>query len=439
MRLGGRLGRFAPLALLGFALSVDAGQVESVRLWSGPEATRVVLDLDAPVEHRVFSLSNPDRIVIDLPRTGAARRLTMPTPRGFVAGVRTGARPGGELRVVLDLSGQVKPQSFLLAPEGQYGHRLVIDLKPDSGRAVVKRPPVTPSPRGRDLVIAIDAGHGGKDPGASGPRGVREKDVVLAVARRLAAEIEREPGMKAVLIRDGDYYVSHRDRMQRARDQQADLFVSIHADAFRDASAQGATVYALSTKRASDEVARRLAERENASDLLGGVSLADKDDVLARVLLDLSQSAAISASMSAGHRVIERLGQVTRLRKRQVQQGPFLVLTSPDIPSILIETAYISNPKEEQALNNAQYQTDLARAVHAGIVDYFRANPPPGSYVAMNPPPEPRLPVRHVISRGETLSGIAERYRVSLSTLRRTNSINGDVIRIGQVLTIPPG
>jgi N-acetylmuramoyl-L-alanine amidase len=227
--------------------------------------------------------------------------------------------------------------------------------------------------------------------------------------------------------------------MQRARDQEADLFVSIHADAYHDASARGATVYALSTKRASDEVARRLAERENASDLLGGVSLADKDDVLARVLLDLSQSAAISASMAAGDRVIGRMGDVTRLRKTQVQQGPFLVLTSPDIPSILIETAYISNPKEEQALNSSQYQTDLARAVHAGIVDYFRDNPPPGSYVAMNPPPRPAAPTQHVISSGETLSQIAERYHINLSSLRRTNELRNDRIRIGQVLTIPPG
>lgn len=439
MTLGGWLKRMPLLALAGLAQPADAARVDAVRVWSGPETTRVVLDLNAPAEHRLFALTNPNRIVVDLPGTSAAARLPMPSARGFVTGVRTGERPGGELRVVLDLSASVKPKSFLLPPEGHYGHRLVIDLQPTADAPVVKRAPTPPTARGRDLVIAIDAGHGGKDPGASGPRGVREKDVVLAVARRLAAQIDREPGMQALLIRDGDYYVSHRERMNRARAKQADLFISIHADAFRDSSAHGATVYALSTKRASDEVAKRLAERENASDLIGGVSLADKDDVLARVLLDLSQSAAISASMAAGDRVIDRLGQVTRLRKQQVQQGPFVVLTSPDIPSILIETAYISNPKEEQALNDSQYQADLAHAVHAGIVDYFRDNPPPGSYVAMNPPAVPRMSTRHVISRGETLSEIAERYRVSLSTLRRTNALRGDTIRIGQVLTIPPG
>lgn len=439
MTLGGWLCRMPAVALLGLAQLAGAATVESVRVWSGPKATRVVLDLSAPAEHRVFALSSPDRVVIDLAGTSAASRLPTPGARGFVANVRTGERPGGELRVVIDLSSNVKPNSFVLPPEGQYGHRLVVDLEPGEGAPVVKQPPSASSARGRDLVIAIDAGHGGKDPGASGAHGVREKDVVLAIARKLAAEIEREPGMRPLLIRDGDYYVSHRERMERARRQEADLFVSIHADAYRNASAQGATVYALSTKRASDEVARRLAERENASDLIGGVSLADKDAVLARVLLDLSQSAAISASMTAGDHIIDRLGQVTRLRKREVQHAPLIVLTSPDVPSILIETAYISNPNEEKALNSSRYQTDLARAMHAGIVDYFRDNPPPGSYVAKNPPASPRLPVRHVISRGETLSEIAERYRVSLSTLRRTNSIRGDTIRIGQVLTIPPG
>jgi N-acetylmuramoyl-L-alanine amidase len=426
-------------ALAGPVGLVHAARVDSVRVASGPETTRVVIDLSGPVQHRLFALSNPDRIVIDLPATSIASQIKLPGAKGFVSNVRTGPRPNGELRVVLDVSQGVKPKSFLLPPGDQFGDRLVIDLAPGSSSAVVRRAPAAPSARGRDLVIAIDAGHGGRDPGASGPRGVREKDVVLAVARRLASEIDREAGMRALLVRDGDYYVSHRDRMQRARDQEADLFISIHADAYHDASARGATVYALSTKRASDEVARRLAERENASDLLGGVSLADKDDVLARVLLDLSQSAAISASMAAGDRVIGRMGDITRLRKTQVQQGPFLVLTSPDIPSILIETAYISNPNEEQALNSSQYQTDLARAVHAGIVDYFRDNPPPGSYVAMNPPPRPAAPTQHVISSGETLSQIAERYRINLNLLRRTNELRNDRIRIGQVLTIPPG
>jgi N-acetylmuramoyl-L-alanine amidase len=425
--------------------------VESIRVWSGPESTRVVLDLSAPAAHRVFTLDGPSRLVIDLPHTALSAPLEFAEPKGFVRNIRTGVRPSGALRVVIDLSEGVRPQSFLLGPTAPYGHRLVVDLYPGNDAtgsgavaARVAAPVATAAAvrapeRGRDLVIAVDAGHGGKDPGATGSGGIREKDVVLSIARRLAAEIDREAGMQAVLIRDGDYYVSHRERMEVAHKARADLFVSVHADAYRSASAAGATVYALSTQRASDEVARRVAERENASDLIGGVSLSDKDDVLARVLLDLSTNAAISASLAVGSEVIDQMRTVTRLRKTQVQQAPFLVLTSPDIPSILIETAYISNPSEEAALNDANYQAALARAVFAGIVAYFRDNAPPGSYIASNPPNVPVLPLRHVISRGETLSGIASRYRISLSTLRRSNSIDGDVIRVGQVLTIPPG
>jgi len=427
------------LALSALACVAEAGELRGIRLAAGPEATRVVLDLTSSASHRVFELSNPERIVVDLAGTSAATRLRLPEARGDVRGVRTGPRAGGELRVVLDLAQRVETKSFLLPPEGSFGHRLVIDLEPVAGKSTIRRVEAAVPPRGRDLIVAIDAGHGGKDPGASGPKGVREKDVVLAIARELAARIDRQPGLSSLLIRDGDYFVTLGDRVRKAREARADLFVSIHADAYRDSSARGATVYALSTRRASDEVARRLAERENASDLIGGVSIADKDDVLARVLLDLSQSAAISASMLAGERVIDQMGQVTRMRKSDVQQGSFLVLTSPDIPSIFIETAYISNPREESSLRDPDYQRALAGAVQTGIVNYFRNNAPPESYFAQNPPPLERGPIRHVIARGETLSEIAERYRVSLRTLRQSNRLDSDVIRIGQVLTIPPG
>ena len=335
------------------------------------------------------------------------------------------------------LQGREEANTFLLEPNDTYGHRLVVDLSPVETEPVVTRTPPQTAPGGRPLIIAIDAGHGGDDPGATGPNGVREKQVVLEIARQLAAEVERQPGMRPLLIREGDYFVSHRERMNRAHRAEADLFVSIHADAFRTGAARGATVYMLSSKGASDEAAHRLAERENASDLLGGVSLSDKDDLLAGVLLDLSQSAAISASSIAGSYVIDQLRRVTRVRKSDVQQAPFLVLKSPDIPSLLIETAYISNPEEERALNDSRFRAALARAIHDGIVDYFRANPPPGSYVAYNPPPVRQQPVRHVISRGETLSGIAERYRVRLAALKTYNEISTDVIQVGQVLTIP--
>jgi N-acetylmuramoyl-L-alanine amidase len=449
--------RFAAIVLLLICGSAaGAATVENVRAWSGPDGTRVVFELSGPVDHRVFALANPDRVVIDLPSTSAASGLTLADPKGVVTGMRTGPRPGGELRLVLELNTPAKPKTFLLAPHDEYGHRLVVDLPPAEAAPVVRRAPQPSTEQGRDVVVVIDAGHGGEDPGASGRGGAREKDVVLAIARKLAAEVNGQPGMRAVLVRDGDYFVSHRKRMEIAHDAHADFFISIHADSYRSADAKGATVYVLSNKGATDEAALLLAQRENASDLIGGVSLADKDQLLARVLLDLSQSAALNASTAAGQRLIRRMSTVTAMRRREVQQAPFLVLKSPDIPSVLVETAYISNPREEASLRSAKYQSAMAVALRQGIVDYFAANPPADSYFASHAPsttttvaasaasaatPKPTTaalpPVRHVIARGETLSEIAERYRVSSASIRRTNSLRTDVLRVGQVLTIP--
>ncbi|MEO0974393.1 MAG: N-acetylmuramoyl-L-alanine amidase, partial [Pseudomonadota bacterium] len=285
----------------------------------------------------------------------------------------------------------------------------------------------------------IDAGHGGEDPGASGPGGTREKDVVLRIARALAAAVEREPGMKPLLVRDGDYFVSLRERMGRAREHRADMFISIHADAFRDARARGATVYALSARGASSEAARWLAERENAADLIGGVELADKDDVLASVLLDLSQSATISASLQAGKHVLAELDGVVHVRKRTVQQGGFIVLKSPDIPSLLVETAYISNPSEERTLRDPAAQRRLAQAILRGVRSYFYEQAIPGTLVARLAAEAPAQPRTYVIGRGDTLSAIASRFDVSVPRLRAANHLSTDRIRIGQVLTIPGG
>jgi N-acetylmuramoyl-L-alanine amidase len=426
--------------LLALATSAAAAAtVESVRAWAGPEGTRVVFALSGPVEHRAFALTDPDRVVIDLPRSVAANALVLGEPRGVVSALRTGSRPGGELRLVLELDEPAKPKTFLLAPNEQYGHRLVIDLPPVEAAPVVRRAPPPSTDRGRDVVVVIDAGHGGEDPGASGRGGAREKDVVLAIARRLRTEIDAQPGMRAVMVRDGDYFVSHRRRMQVAHDARADFFISIHADSYRDSNTKGATVYVLSEKGASDEAALVLAQRENASDLIGGVSLADKDQILARVLLDLSQNASLSASIAAGQRLIRRMAGITAMRKGDVQQAPFLVLKSPDIPSVLVETAYISNPREEAALRSAKYQTSLAAALRQGIVDYFAANPPQGSYFASHAAAAASEPLRHVIARGETLSELAERYRVSSQSIRSSNGLRTDVLRVGQVLTIPRG
>ncbi|MDP8985185.1 MAG: N-acetylmuramoyl-L-alanine amidase [Pseudomonadota bacterium] len=375
---------FASLLFLATLLA-SAGHaavnVRAVRLWAGPEGTRVVLDLSGSAQHSLAVLSNPERVVLDVAgaRLGAGARA--PAPAGAVKQVRMAKRPSGELRVVLDLSHPIRAKSFLAAPNNHYGYRLVIDL----GGVGAADTPVKVEharPGARDLVVAIDAGHGGEDPGAIGKNGTREKDVVLAIARALALRIDAEPGMRAVLTRDGDYFVPLRDRMRRARAQQADLFVSIHADSIRDRTVDGSSVYILSQRGATDEASRWLAERENASDLIGGVSLDDKGDVLASVLLDLSQSASLSASQAAAEQVLRHLNQVGEVRKPQVQQARFMVLKSPDIPSMLVETAYISNPQEERRLRGAAQQAKLAGAIHRGVRAYFYADPPVGTRIA---------------------------------------------------------
>lgn len=368
-------------------LPAYAVDVRAVRLWAGPDSTRVVLDLSGSAQHSLQVLKNPDRVVLDVAgaRLGNGVRAAR-SGAGAVKQVRMARRSSGELRIVLDLTRPIQARSFLAAPNNRYGYRLVIDFASNQG---VATPGVaTPvkvehaRPDARDLVIAIDAGHGGEDPGAIGKNGTREKDVVLAIARELALKINAEPGMKAVLTRNGDYFVPLRDRMRRARAQSADLFVSVHADSIRDRRVDGSSVYILSQRGATDEASRWLAERENASDLIGGVSLDDKDDVLASVLLDLSQSASLSASQVAAERVLRQLNRVGEVRKPQVQQARFMVLKSPDIPSMLVETAYISNPQEEQRLRAAPHQAKLAAAIHQGVRDYFYANPPAGTRVA---------------------------------------------------------
>ena len=279
--------------------------------------------------------------------------------------------------------------------------------------------------------------HGGRDPGAVGRGKTREKDVALVISKNLAARINAEPGMKAMLVRNGDYYVDHRDRMEIARKAKADLFVSIHADAVEDRRARGASVYVLSLKGASDEAAKRLAERENASSLIGGVSLAGKDPVLASVLLDLTQNASLSASLDVGKDVIDQLVKIGRVHRQTVQQAGFLVLKSPDVPSILVETAYISNPEEEKKLRSKSHQDKLAKAILAGIRNYFHENPPPNSLIALNQKPGQAQEVSHVIRRGDTLSEIAEQYNVSMSAIQVVNRLSSDTVRIGQTLKIP--
>ena len=434
------LQRIALLLLLvatGPALAAPAA-LKDIRVWGSPDSTRVVLDLTAPANYTLFSLSGPERIVIDFDAIDAdVKAIELPPASGVVKAVRVGARGRNGLRIVLDVNEKVDAKGFLSPPNETYGHRLVVDLGHGSPPAAPVPVKVANDDGQRDLVIAVDAGHGGEDPGAIGKGGTREKTVSLAIAKKLAERINSEPGMKAVLTRTGDYFVKFRDRTGRARTNQADLFVSIHADAFMDRSVRGSSVYVLSTRRASNEAARWLADRENAADLIGGVSLHDKSDVLQSVLLDLSQNATISASRDAATRVLSELDQVGQLKKSEVQHASLIVLTSPDVPSMLVETAFISNPEEERRLKDPAHQERLAGAIHAGIRRYFYDNPPPGSRVAVLAARERGQALRHVVSPGETLGDVAGRYAVSIDEIRQRNHLDTETVASGMILEIP--
>ena len=334
---------------------------------------------------------------------------------------------------MLDLKERIRPRSFVLGPNASHGHRLVVDLHPreaDTGIEVVENDPQREAGGLRDIVIAIDAGHGGDDPGAVPRRGVHEKDVVLSISRELKKAIDAREGMRAVLTRKGDYYVGLRRRVEFARQAGADLFVSVHADAFRDKSVHGASVYVLSRRGASSEAARWLAARENAADLAGGVSLDGMEEGQATVMLDMAQTGSLRESREVGRRVLSRLGRIGRLHKRRVERAGFMVLKAPNIPSILVETGFITNPRDERRLKNPAERRAIARAIAEGIEGYFEVYPPPGTLLAER---------RHVIARGDTLSDIAKRYRVSLAALRSENRLRGDRIHVGDILRIPEG
>ncbi len=474
-----RLSALLAASWLLLAISVDAlaaSQVRSVRLWRAPDNTRLVFDLSGPVQHSLFILTAPDRIVVDLKGAQLATSLEqLSLTNTPITSVRSAQRSPDELRLVIDLSASVTPKSFSLAPNQQYGNRLVVDLfDADSDPAptavapapnttvapVLSQPPVsmqqpvaqisqpkplpptTSSAGRRDVVIAIDAGHGGEDPGALGPSGAREKNVVLAIARELQRQINAEKGFRAELVRTGDYFIPLRRRTDIARKKGADLFVSIHADAAPRAAAFGASVYALSDRGATSETARWLANSENQSDLIGGtgnVSLDDKDRMLAGVLLDLSMTASLSSSLNVGQKVLVNMGRVTPLHKKRVEQAGFMVLKSPDIPSILVETGFISNPKESSKLATQSHQQALARSITTGVRQFFQQNPPPGTYLAWqrDSGKTPAGPRDHVVSAGESLSLIAMRYQVSLAALRSANRLSSDTVKVGQVLSIP--
>ncbi len=452
-------------------------QINNVRIWLAPESTRLVFDLSGPVQHKIFSLKNPDRVVLDISAIDLKFDLNkLDLKNSPIKKIRAGN--GQPLRIVLDLEETLKPISFSLAPNKDYGHRLVVDLaRTGKAKADKKKkknhPTIKPSAAAepvqssaanqksaadndsgrvlnyavgngkklRDIVIALDAGHGGEDPGAIGASGLKEKVVVLAIAKELEKLIDAEHGFISRMIRRNDYYVSLRGRTAKARKKNADLFISIHADAFKNKKARGASVWVLSNRGASSEVGRWLAQKENSSDLIGGVgnvNLGDKGDVLKGVLLDMSMTASRKDSREVAKKIHQNINKFARMHKKNVEKAGFLVLKSPDIPSILIETGFISNPAEERSLRTTAYRKKMARAIFNGIKAHFLHKPPAFTeiYRLKNAAAVAKSHKHKVIS-GDSLSRIAVRYGVKLASLRAINKIQGDKIRIGQSLQIP--
>jgi N-acetylmuramoyl-L-alanine amidase len=358
----------------------EAARINNIRLAKNSGYIRLVFDLDKNAEHSIFTLHDPERVVLDIKNATMSHGLVDQVQAdSLIRSIRSGVRNTDDLRVVFDLNEQVTPRSFLLAPSGDSGHRLVLDLHDKNTPSTAKKS------QQRDVIIAIDAGHGGKDPGATGRSGTLEKDITLQIARRLEKDINKQRGMKAVLVRKDDRFLRLRDRINKARDSHADMMISLHADSFPDPRARGSSIYALSVDGASSETARLLADKENASDLLfGDVDLVVEDQMVKEVLFDLSLTGTIESSLDIGSEILNQIKTVNRVHKKKVQQAGFAVLKAPNIPSVLIETAFISNPREEKNLRNASHQQKVARAITRGVSNYFQRKAPPGTWLAEN-------------------------------------------------------
>ena len=432
------------LALLLVHLPASANVLQNIRVHEAPDHTRVVFDTVDAMQYTLKNETNPARVTLEFANTSPVSGLDTELVAASRQRIRAmqGASVNGMYRLVIDLSAKHTPKAFVLAPIPPYGHRLVLDLFTDGVAPV--RPGAPVSPTGARLVlVAIDAGHGGEDPGAIAANRRYEKDIVLQISRKVAKRIDAISGFKSVLVRDGDYYIALRDRVQIAREARADLFVSIHADAFTRAHVSGASVFTLSDRGATSETARWLADKENRADLIGGVgevTLEDKDPVLRSVLLDLAMDGNRSASLEAGKSVLSSLGSTTPLHKRFVEQAGFMVLKSPDVPSILVETGFLSNPAEARRLSQADHQDKVAAAIVRGIRTFLENSPPPGTLLANRLATDPNrvTRTRYTIVRGDTLSHIADRFGVSREKLRKANALKSDNhIRIGQVIVIP--
>ena len=420
------------LGLLLFQLTapVLAGvDVLSIRIWHSPLSTRLVFDLSGPVVYSVFALTDPQRIVIDLKNTESSAVSPGDQTLGpWLLALRSGNPNNGVLRYVLDLKAQLHHDSFLLPPGAVYGHRLVVDVKPVDSSLRGNNNPVD-SPTEKDYVVVIDPGHGGDDPGALGHRGTHEKKVVLAIAKRLQSILNLWPGVAAQLTRKGDYYVSLRNRIRIAAEHQADLFISVHADSARRRSARGASVYILSSKGASSEIGRELAKRENASDLIGGVKLGKQEHSVRETMLDMEVDWKIKESKAFARNLLYELGKVGFLHTKQVQQAGFVVLKAIEIPAVLVEVGFISNKKEERALQTALHHERIAGSMFRAIVRYCTEK----SQCRVNQDPKGI----YVVRKAESLSLLAARFGTTISAIKRANKLKIDTLLIGQKLVIP--
>jgi N-acetylmuramoyl-L-alanine amidase len=478
-----------------------ASQVENIRLWHSPDRTRVVFDVSKDVVYKMFQLDQPRRLVVDIENADLSNKLPdLNLDNPHVSAIRNGRPKDNVLRFVFDLKKPLEANEFVLSPNELYGHRLVVDIEDKDKTSALRHADLTtsnvsnspadanstragsslaggqsPTPavvktikKDRPIVIAIDAGHGGEDPGALGYSGSREKRVTLAIAKRLQKIIDQNPKMRSYMVRKGDYYIDLNKRRKMARDSEADMFISLHADAFSKKSARGFSVFAVSSSGATSAKARRLAAKENASDLIGGVSLADKDDVLRQVLVDLSMSNTINESLSFGGRVLRKLERLGKLHSRRVEQAGFAVLKSAEIPSVLIETGFITNPDEERKLKSDKYQQQVASAIYSAIDEYFEGysfrneasfakSPYVGPDYQSLVTPESKIsqrastraiansrsskpiPATHTIVRGDSLSKIAQRYGLTLAALKKHNRLTSNTAVLGKRLKLPGG
>ncbi|WP_105214854.1 N-acetylmuramoyl-L-alanine amidase [Pseudoalteromonas sp. T1lg22] len=429
------------ILVLWAAAASAQNKIEGVRVWPSPDSTRIVFDMAEKPDYSFFMLSNPRRLVVDINNT--ARHSDFPNieKKHQLVDVIRASKPkkAGSTRVVFELLKPTKPVLFALAPTGPYKDRLVIDLYDKSdNQSAEKTPKNRVLETNRDIVIAIDAGHGGEDPGSIGPSGTYEKDITLKIAKRLERLINAERGMKAHLVRSGDYFIKVNSRSAKAREGKADFLVSIHADAFTSPQPRGASVWVLSLRRANSEIGKWIEDREKHSELLGGAADVIRDTAsekyLAQTLLDMSMDHSMKTGFKIAEEAVKELSKVAKMHKRYPQAASLGVLKSPDIPSILVETGFISNPQEERLLLSAGHQEKLAQAVFKSIRGYYQQNPPDDSLFATI---KAQNPTRHKISRGESLSVVASRYGVSVSDLKRANKLKSDRVYIGQVLTIP--